>query len=157
MFETNENNSIMGFQGEYRFLSNFYPSKIEYMGLIFPTVENVYQLAKNHPELISYKMIEKYQTCSPGKAKRMGKEAKLRSDWDDVKDEFMSIFVSLKFSTNENLKKMLLNTGDKLIFEKNTWGDTYWGVVEDKHGRLQGTNKLGKILMRVRKDLKYGQ
>jgi predicted NAD-dependent protein-ADP-ribosyltransferase YbiA (DUF1768 family) len=43
----------------------------------------------------------------------------------------------------------LLETGNLYIEETNTWNDTYWGVCGGK-----GRNKLGKILMVIREDLR---
>ncbi len=40
---------------------------------------------------------------------------------------------------------------NSLLQEGNRWGDTFWGV-DLRTGK--GENKLGKILMRVRKELK---
>ena len=37
---------IRSFTGEYRFLSNFFPSPVEFEGLVFPTVEHAFQAAK---------------------------------------------------------------------------------------------------------------
>lgn len=54
-----------------------------------------------------------------------------------------------KFSQNENLKARLLETGDKHLEEGNTWGDKIWGTVNG-----EGENNLGKILMRVRAELR---
>jgi predicted NAD-dependent protein-ADP-ribosyltransferase YbiA (DUF1768 family) len=53
-----------------------------------------------------------------------------------------------KFSRNPELRVKLLNTGDLQLVEGNYWGDTFWGVCNGK-----GENHLGKILMRVRKEL----
>ena len=53
-----------------------------------------------------------------------------------------------KFSRNPELRVKLLNTGDIELIEGNYWGDTFWGVCNGK-----GENHLGKILMRVRKEL----
>ena len=44
---------------------------------------------------------------------------------------------------------MLIKTGDQELIEGNYWNDTYWGVCKGV-----GQNKLGKILMRVREELK---
>ena len=59
--------------------------------------------------------------------------------------------VLAKFTQNPDLKKKLLATGDEHLEEGNTWGDTIWGTVDGV-----GENRLGKILMRVRDELKNG-
>ena len=53
-----------------------------------------------------------------------------------------------KFKANPAIRKQLLNTGDAIIIEKNNWGDTIWGVCKGV-----GENYMGRILMRIRKEL----
>ncbi|NWN81082.1 NADAR family protein, partial [Bacillus sp. (in: firmicutes)] len=48
-----------------------------------------------------------------------------------------------------HLKNKLLQTGESILIEGNTWGDKIWGVCNGV-----GENKLGKILMKVRNELK---
>ena len=55
--------------------------------------------------------------------------------------------VLTKFSSDEYLAYKLLETGEEVLMEGNTWNDTYWGVDLDT---MQGKNKLGLILMKVR-------
>ena len=55
-----------------------------------------------------------------------------------------------KFTQHEDLKKKLLETGDAELIEGNYWHGCYWGVCEE-----QGENRLGKILMRIREELRY--
>ena len=43
----------------------------------------------------------------------------------------------------------LLDTGDAILIEGNDWGDRYWGVCDGV-----GQNKLGLILMGLRKKMK---
>ena len=54
-----------------------------------------------------------------------------------------------KFTQNEELKEKLLATENEELVEGNTWHDTYWGVCNRR-----GKNKLGKILMRIREELR---
>lgn len=42
-----------------------------------------------------------------------------------------------------------LDTGNRHLEECNTWNDRYWGTVNGK-----GENNLGKILMRIRDELR---
>jgi ribA/ribD-fused uncharacterized protein len=85
----------------------------------------------------------------PREAKIMGRNIKLRADWEQVKDTFMYLIVLAKFTQNVGLRKQLLATGDEELVEGNHWHDTYWGVCDDV-----GQNKLGKILMKVREELR---
>ena len=57
--------------------------------------------------------------------------------------------VRYKFRHSNKLKFLLLKTEDELLVEENSWGDTYWGKCKGK-----GQNKLGKILMRVRDEIR---
>lgn len=53
-----------------------------------------------------------------------------------------------KFTQYEVLKELLLETGDKILIE-HTENDAYWGDAGDGSGK----NQLGKLLMRLRKEL----
>jgi N-glycosidase YbiA len=83
----------------------------------------------------------------PKDAANMGRNRALplRSDWEQVKDEVMYKAVLRKFKTHEDIREILLTTGDELLVE-NAPGDYYWGGGKDGSGK----NKLGEILMEVR-------
>ena len=59
--------------------------------------------------------------------------------------------VKAKFTQNEELAKLLLATEDKELAEDNDCGDLFWGV---DYFTREGQNKLGKILCKVRTELK---
>ena len=59
--------------------------------------------------------------------------------------------VRAKFTPGSKLAEWLLATGEAELSEGNTWGDEYWGV-NLRTGK--GLNKLGKILMMVREELR---
>lgn len=137
---------IKGFQGEYRFLSNFTPALIEYEGLKFPTVEHAYQAAKSKDVHFRRHVAE---LLTPGRAKRAGQTAKLRTDWEDVKLGIMLDLLRIKFKSSR-LRLQLKQTGSAHLEETNYWGDTFWGVCKGK-----GENQLGKLLMKVRDEIHY--
>jgi ribA/ribD-fused uncharacterized protein len=62
----------------------------------------------------------------------------------------MNELVRAKFNQNSDLKKQLIETGNKLLVEGNNWNDCFWGVTQDKWGE----NWLGRILMDVRNELR---
>ena len=84
----------------------------------------------------------------PGEAKRWGRNITLRADWEHVKLPIMLNLVRQKFA-NDPLRAKLLGTGEHELIEGNHWNDTFWGVC-----RGVGSNRLGKILMQVRAELK---
>ena len=81
----------------------------------------------------------------------IGGEVFLRPDWEEVKVGIMEEIVRAKFTQHPELAARLLATGDKVLVEGNHWGDTCWGV-DTRTG--QGENHLGKILMKVREELR---
>jgi len=48
---------------------------------------------------------------------------------------------------------LLLATGRRRLIEGNIWGDRYWGACQDEDGQWVGENRLGELLMEVRRDL----
>jgi hypothetical protein len=142
---------IYKFEGDHRFLSNFYPVNITYEGIIYPSVEHAYVAAKTH-DFEFKKMVAKLPDYQAGKAKRLGRKVKLRPDWDKVKDEIMYSLLEKKFST-PILRELLLETGDEFLMEGNYWHDNYWGVCNC--GKCTGgKNKLGNMLYKIREGIK---
>lgn len=133
--------SIQGFEGRYKFLSNFYPCEVHLDGIKYPSVEHAYQAAKT---LDSYQRKQILQAANPGYAKRLGRTVVLRPDWEEIKTKVMLDLVLEKFSVDP-FKTWILGTGDMYLEETNWWNDTFWGVCNGV-----GKNNLGKILMHVR-------
>jgi predicted NAD-dependent protein-ADP-ribosyltransferase YbiA (DUF1768 family) len=96
----------------------------------------------------------------PGKAKAEGRKLKMRSDWDtgrNLRLDAMRLVVKKKFK-DPTLARKLLATGDRLLYETNTWNDNYWGrVFNTKTGKFIGENHLGRILMAQRDELRRKQ
>ena len=72
----------------------------------------------------------------------------MRSDWNNIKTAVMLTLIRQKFQL-PNLRKKLLATNDIYLEEGNTWGDRIWGTVNG-----EGENRLGKILMQVREEIR---
>jgi ribA/ribD-fused uncharacterized protein len=134
------------FEGPFRFLSNFYLSPVGYLGVEFPSAENAYQAAKSTDRETQLGFL----SMTPGQAKRAGMKVALRADWESVKLSVMEDVVREKFR-RKHLADMLLSTGGVELVEGNTWGDRFWGVCRGK-----GENHLGRILMKVRDELRVG-
>lgn len=136
---------IKEFRGEYRWLSNFWPCKINFEGLVFNSVEAAYVASKTK-DIEIRKQVQKLS--SPADCKRFGRKIKLRSDWNIVKLEMMEGFLRQKFYKGSVLAIKLKNTGHCKIEEGNKWNDTFWGICNGI-----GENNLGKLIMKIRKEL----
>lgn len=143
--------------------SNFTSTPMmQYKGHSFQTTEQAFMWAK--AQLFGDKdsarliLAEK----NPAKAKELGRGVKgfNPTHWD-LNKEFLMYEVNLaKYSQFDDYKSVLLSTGEKRLVEVNG-KDTIWGiglyandprVLDEKQWR--GQNLLGKVLMRVREELK---
>lgn len=136
---------------EYRFLSNFHIAPIAHNGIVYQTTEHFYQAKKTHDQT-EFDAIVAAET--PKEAKRLGGLVKMteshKAYWNNVRDAYMLKALRLKFTQHDDLKDKLVATNDIELVEYAPWGDTYWGVNKN----YQGENKLGKLLMKVREELK---
>jgi len=132
---------INDFRGEYRFLSNFHYSLVEYKGILYSTLEGAFQAAKTP---FPQERVQ-FETMRPDRAKQKGRYVTLRDDWEDVKVSIMAELIKDKFSRHQHLRDLLLKTGDAELVEGNWWGDDFWGVCTPS-----GLNILGRLLMRER-------
>ena len=143
--------------------SNFTSTPMmQYKGHSFQTTEQAFMWAK--AQLFGDKdsarliLAEK----NPAKAKELGRGVKgfNPTHWD-INKEFLMYEVNLaKYSQFDDYKAVLHSTGDKQLVEVNG-KDMIWGiglyandprVLDEKQWR--GQNLLGKVLMRVREELK---
>ena len=138
-------NAIDKFEGEYRFLSNFYERQVTIDGLTFENTEAAFHSYKRPSRR------EEFVGLTAKEAKRLGRSVTLRDDWEEIKNNVMYAVCMAKFTQHEDLKQKLLATGDATLIEGNYWYDTYWGVCKG-----EGYNWLGIILMNIRDRLKDG-
>jgi len=130
--------------------SNFAPYPIRLKDRVWPTTEHYFQAQKfagtSHEKEIR-------QASSPMIAARMGRSRKrpLRRDWESAKDGIMLDALRAKFGQHEDLKRILLDTGERSLGE-HTPRDRYWADGGDGSGR----NRLGELLMRLRSELRRG-
>ena len=155
---------------EHRWLSNMPYVDITYDGITYPSTENFYQAMKYNKKDITKIVYTKEEDhiylplmgksrntreyiswLKPHEAKKFSRENKMTSlVFEEKKLEIMEYAQKQKYS-KEPFKSKLLATGDVLLEEGNWWGDKFWGV--DIKTR-QGENHLGKIIMKIRDQLK---
>lgn len=142
--------------------SNWYSAPFTIEGITYNCVEQ-YMMAK---KALVFKDFESYvliiNESDPDKCKKLGRGVRNFDSelWDSCKEDVVYNANYAKFSQNESLKKKLLATGDTIMAEASPY-DAVWGIklaADDPNaknpGLWQGQNLLGKILMRIRDELK---
>lgn len=147
-------------KGEYRNFSNMSQHPIDIDGEKFPSVEHYFQAMKAR-EFKDDEMYNKIVTAKTAKAvKAMGKKVKnfVKEIWDSKRDEVMEKAVHAKFTQHPELRKQLLDTGDKPIGEADP-RNLYWGIgtsVESEKSKYpskwRGQNRMGRLLMKIREE-----
>ncbi|MBM3979980.1 MAG: NADAR family protein [Planctomycetes bacterium] len=134
--------------GEYGCFSNFSRHPIFLKGKRWPTTEHYFQAQKfaGEPDEEEVRLANK-----PMLAASMGRDRKrpLRRDWESAKENVMLDALRAKFTQHDELKAILLGTGDAKLVE-HTANDSYWGDGGDGSGK----NRLGHLLMKVREELR---
>src|SRR6185436_1622995 len=113
---------INEFQGEYRFLSNFWPCYLMYQNIVYPTAEHAYQAAKvKSPDVKT-----RIKNChTPAEAKDYFEVHNIEPDNDwtiEKKLIVMEQILMIKFGGKEPLlTRAILDTGDAALIEGNNW------------------------------------
>lgn len=149
-------NSITDFHDEHYWLDNMWLANIRWNNsLTFHSVEQGFVYFKTRsPEVRKAVLDEK----DPYSCKAIGRTpGVMREDWDRIKFMIMAELVRRKFAQHEVLKRKLLNTGDLILIEGNTWDDNIWGHCICANCRdIPHQNMLGQILMGLRAELREG-
>lgn len=145
--------TINKFEGDYRFLSNFYQYDFEYDGIVYHNAETAFQAQKlkTIDERKEFSMLK-----NPVIAKRKGRAIKGLDviKWNEESVKIMEDILRAKFSIPE-LKEKLLATNDSILVEGNRWHDNKWGAcICEKCKNKKKENILGNILMKIRDEIK---
>jgi len=134
----------------YYEFTNFSPHSIRYNGEDYPTSEHLFQSLKFKDP----RDADRIRQCKSPRdafttAQRMSD--RVRKEWHASSYNIIAMrkALLLKFTQHEDLKRMLLDTGDLTLIEDSPI-DSFWGVGPDGRGQ----NQLGIALMRIRTILK---
>jgi len=132
----------------YGEFSNFARFPIRIGGETWPTSEHFFQAQKFKDSAVRARL---RKAKTPMIVARMGRDRSLplRRDWESVKVDVMRKAVRAKFTQHDELRALLLSTGDAKLVEHTT-NDAYWGDGGDGSGK----NMLGRILMEVRESIR---
>ena len=147
----------------YGYLSNFYPSKFVEDNIEYNCSEQYFM--KKKQELFdpnNMVLANKILTnTNPDEIKKFGRQVKNYNDkiWNIKRYNIMKNALRLKFMQNYDIKKKLISTYPKILYEASPY-DKIWGTGYNVDDTLQyinqnreyifGTNLLGKALVEIR-------
>ena len=127
-------------------LSNFSPPGFEADGVYWATVEHYFQ-AQKFLDVETQERIRRAITPKQAREHGQSRSLNLRAGWDEMREEIMLSALRLKFS-QPDARTLLLSTGDRMLVESSPF-DYFWASGQDGSGQ----NRLGHLLMRVRREL----
>jgi predicted NAD-dependent protein-ADP-ribosyltransferase YbiA (DUF1768 family) len=133
--------TIKGFKGKYEFLDNMFNCHINFNGEEFINSESAY-LANIIKDT---KQKSKFYRTTGMEANKLVHRMNIREDLNSICINLMYEILKCKFNQNNRLKIKLIETNTDILIYYNYWGETFWGICNDK-----GNNFLGKILMIIR-------
>ena len=138
----------INFKNRDHTFSNLYMCQIKIFSQTFTSSEAAYQYRKAifHDDFNTADNI--LRAPSSEYAMKGGKEIKTNKLWDEHRDEFMERILRAKAEQVPKFQSTLLDSGDAILLEDTT--DTHWakGIPGE-----EGEQVLGKLLMKIRKDL----
>lgn len=114
---------------EFGEFSNFAAFPIRLQGKTWPTSEHYFQAQKFDDE----EHVEEIRKAkSPMIAARMGRSRKrpLRREWESVKDSVMRKAVLAKFTQHDDLRTLLLSTGDAVAPQQIVSAASSWQTLQ---------------------------
>ena len=144
--------------------SNFYPCSFTEGGKVWKNSEQCF-MAKKAEYFKDMEILEEILKAeTPEKAKKLGRKVKNfdAEKWSKVCFDKMYDAVYAKFSQNNDLKELLLSSDfEGKSFVEGSPFDAIWGVKMDwrnpdidNEENWRGQNLLGKVLNKVREDLR---
>lgn len=158
--ETQDSIYFYGHDNLYGWMSNFYPTNfVDLEGNQYHCSEQylMYMKAKTFEPNNNLLLNTILNETNQKKIKELGRSVKKYDDniWNNIRYDIMKTGLRFKFSQNLHLKKMLIGTGIKTLYEASPY-DKIWGIgfnttnAPNINKCLYGRNLLGNALMDIR-------
>jgi ribA/ribD-fused uncharacterized protein len=139
----------------YGAFSNLYRRPVELDGVVYPTSEHAYQAGKARKPAVREWLMAAPSPALLAMAAHGLYYWDIAPGWSTTKFDRMRRVLMAKFTQHEDLKELLLSTGEARLVESATVDNEVnrlWGEVNG-----EGRNMLGTLLMEVRQELRAGQ
>jgi ribA/ribD-fused uncharacterized protein len=139
----------------YGAFSNLYRRPIFFDGREYPTSEHAYQAGKPSKDSVREWILSAPTPALVAMAAHGLYTWDIVSNWSKIKFDRMRDVLRVKFTQYDDLRTLLLSTGEARLVEAgrtNNAVNRVWGEVDGK-----GLNMLGVLLMEVRKELRKGE
>lgn len=139
----------------YGCFSNLYQRPVEFENEVFDTAEHAYQAGKARKPDVRQWVLAAPSPALVAMAAHGLYWWDIRSDWSKIKFDRMRQVLKAKFTQQEDLREILLSTGDLRLVESATVNNPVnrlWGEVKG-----QGKNMLGQMLMDLRAQLRQDE
>ena len=137
-------------KGEWGIFSNFAHTPIQYDGVTYKNVEQLFQMMKFTDIEVREKV---YAATNPKMTAKHFEKTHRRNDWGMIIVDAMKQCLQLKYEQSEEFREALKRSKGKYIVEdqssfKKSWADT-WGVKRQGDFYV-GSNLIGRLLMELR-------
>ena len=136
----------------YGAFSNLFRRPMEFEGRVYPTAEHAYQAGKARKDEVREWILSAPTPSLVAMAAHGLYTWDIVPEWSRTKFDRMRKVLKAKFSQHEDLKKLLLSTGNARLVEAGRTDNAVnrtWGEVNGK-----GQNMLGVLLMEVRDEIR---
>lgn len=136
----------------YGAFSNLFRRAIAFEGREYPTSEHAYQAGKASKEAVREWILSAPSPSLVAMAAHGLYTWDIVPDWSKTKFDRMRRVLRAKFTQHQDLRELLLSTGDARLVESaktNNAVNRLWGEVNG-----QGKNMLGVLLMELREELR---
>ncbi len=138
----------------YGAFSNLFRRSIVFEDRVYPTAEHAYQAGKARKEKVREWILSAPTPALVAMAAHGLYTWDIVPEWSQTKYDRMRKVLHAKFTQHEDLRELLLSTGNARLVESGTVGNLVnrtWGEVNGK-----GKNMLGVLLMELRAELSRG-
>lgn len=134
--------------GKYGPFSNLFRRKILFEDREFDHSEAACQFGKPKDTVVAEWIISAPKPHLVADAAHSLLVFDIRADWNKIKVDRMRAVLFAKFTQHEDLKQLLLRTGDATLIEGSKT-DAFWGAGKKGNGK----NMLGLLLMETREKI----